>query len=118
MPTRCSTFVAPAPGTETTISLVLCFTTEEPVRPVASTRLVMIWTALFIAAALGGGAVWPFFTCAGTALSVTCVPLDRSSPRPTLKLLCQAEGLPRLEPRTPSSMATSSAARAARYRPG
>ena len=41
-PTSVATFSAPAPGTETTISFLPCWVTVEPVRPVASTRLVMI----------------------------------------------------------------------------
>jgi hypothetical protein len=49
----------------------------------------MICTALAIAAALGGGAVvWPGCFVV-TAFSVTDVPLDKSRPRPTTKLLCQ-----------------------------
>jgi hypothetical protein len=41
-PTRVATFCAPAPGTDTTISSLPCCTTDAPVRPVASTRFVMI----------------------------------------------------------------------------
>ena len=111
-PTSVATFCAPAPGTDTTISLGPCWTTDEPVRPVASTRFVMIWIALVISPWLG---VPP---CGGTALSVMDVPLDRSSPRPTLKLLCQSAGLKILPPSTLASITMSSTARAVRYRPG
>jgi hypothetical protein len=82
-PTSVATFCAPAPGTETTISLLPCGTTVALASPVASTRLVMICTALVIAAALGAGLVF----CPGCFGVIACnvmdVPLDRSSPRPT-----------------------------------
>jgi hypothetical protein len=112
-PTRVATFWAPAPGTETTIWLVPCWTTDAPLDwPVAWTRFVMIWIALVIAPWLTG---FPF---GEMALSVTDVPLDRSSPRPTLKLLCQSAGLKILPPSTLSAMTISSTTRAVRYRPG
>ncbi len=111
-PTRVATFCAPAPGTETTIWFVPCWTTEAPVRPVAFTRLSMIWTALVIDPWVTG------LPLGAVAFRVTEVPLDRSSPRPTLKLLCQSAGFRILPPRTPASITTSSATRAARYRPG
>jgi len=111
-PTSVATFCAPAPGTETTISFVPCWTTDEPLRPVASTRFVMIWIALVIEPWLTG---FPF---GDTALSVIDVPLERSSPRPTLKLLCQSAGRNRLPPRTLTTITRSSTTRAVRYRPG
>ena len=111
-PTSVATFCAPAPGTETTISLDPCWTTDEPVRPVASTRFVMIWIALVIEPWLTG---FPF---GDTALRVMDVPLERSSPSPTLKLLCQSAGLNRLPPSTLTSITMSSTTRAVRYRPG
>jgi hypothetical protein len=78
----------------------------------------MICTALVMAAALGGGAVcWPGCFVV-TAFSVTDVPLDRSRPRPTTKLLCQCDGFPMFEPRTPRSIATRSTPRTPRYRHG
>jgi hypothetical protein len=111
-PTSVETFWAPAPGTETTIWSGPCWTTDEPVRPVASTLFVMIWIALVIEPWLTG---FPF---GDTALSVMEVPLERSSPSPTLKLLCQSAGLTRFPPRTLTSITISSTARTARYRPG
>jgi hypothetical protein len=111
-PTSVATFWAPAPGTETTIWLVPCWTTDEPVRPVASTRFVMIWIAWVIELWLTG------FPCGDTALSVMDVPLERSSPSPTLKLLCQSAGLKILPPSTLSAITISSTIRAVRYRPG
>ena len=49
-PTIDATFCAPAPGTETTMPVGPCCTTDAPDRPVASTRFVMIWIDLVIAA--------------------------------------------------------------------
>jgi hypothetical protein len=111
-PTSVATFWAPAPGTETTIWLLPCWTTDAPVRPVASTRFVMIWIALVIEPWLTG---FPF---GDTALSVMDVPLERSSPSPTLKLLCQSAGLKILPPSTLTAITISSTTRAVRYRPG
>jgi len=111
-PTSVATFCAPAPGTDTTISFVPCWTTDAPERPVASTRSVMIWIALVIEPWSTG---FPF---GDTALSVIDVPLERSSPRPTLKLLCQSAGRARLPPITLTTITRSSTTRAVRYRPG
>jgi hypothetical protein len=41
------------PGTETSMMLVPCGTTVASVKPPASTRLSMIWTAVFMSAADG-----------------------------------------------------------------
>ena len=80
----------------------------------ASTRLVMICTALVIAAALGGGLVFCPGCLVVTACSVTEVPLDRSSPRPTTKLLCQCDGLRMFPPSTPKNITMISTTRAVR----
>jgi hypothetical protein len=72
----------------------------------------MIWIALVIEPWLTG---LPF---GDTALSVMDVPLERSSPSPTLKLLCQSAGLNALPASTLTSITISSTTRAVRYRPG
>src|SRR5215475_4804076 len=66
---------------------------------------------------LGVVSRWPC-SARGTALIVIVVPLDRSSPSPTLNLLCQSPGCARAPPMIVPSMTISSAARTARYRQG
>src|SRR6516225_3657289 len=63
------------PGTETSMMLVPCGTTVASVKPPASTRLSMIWTASFMSC---GDGVLP---CGASAFRATWVPLVRSRPR-------------------------------------
>jgi len=86
--------------------------TCAPELPVPLTRARMIEMASFISVLDGIPPVGV------VALMVTWVPLDRSSPRPTLKSLCHWLGLSRFPPRTPKSMITISAPSAASARPG
>src|SRR5579875_617002 len=70
----------PCPGTVTLIrSLPICCT-WAPVLPEPLTRASMIATACFMSVLDGA-----FFPFGGIACSVACVPLVRSSPRPTRK---------------------------------
>ena len=68
----------PLPGTVTTMRLVPCGWTWAPELPVPLTRDSMTPTAAFIAALDGA------FPARVSAFRVTCVPLDRSRPSPTL----------------------------------
>src|ERR1700761_9359067 len=95
------------------MSLAPCCCTVTPVLPEAFTRLLMIATACFIRSE--DGALPPLRV---SARKVACVPLDRSSPRATLKSLCHLPGLPMFEPMMPSSMTTINAASSTSARPG
>jgi hypothetical protein len=68
----------PLPGTVTTSRLVPCGWTCAPELPVPLTRDWMTEMAAFISSADGAFPFWVW------ACRVTCVPLDRSRPRPTL----------------------------------
>src|ERR1700761_4372144 len=95
------------------MSVAPCCCTVTPVLPEALTRLLMIATACFIRSEDGG--LPPLRV---SARKVAWVPLDRSSPRATLKSLCHLPGLPMFEPMTPSSMTTINAASSTSVRPG
>ncbi len=102
----------PWPGAVTWMSVLPSCWTLTPVLPEALTRSLMMATAVFMSS--WGGAC-PFWV---TARSVAWVPLDRSSPRPTLKSWCHLPGLPMLEPTMPTSISTTSTNKAASARPG
>src|SRR5882724_6220348 len=76
----------PAPGTDTLTWSLPCCCTWAPVVPVPFTRDRRIDTAWLISADGGG---WPLGVC---AWSTTWVPLDRSSPSPTLNCCCHLPG--------------------------
>jgi hypothetical protein len=102
----------PLPGTVTISRLLPCACTWAPELPVPLTRDSMMVMAAAISDEDG---VFPFGVL---ACMVTWVPLDRSSPRPTLKRCGHADGLNRLVPRIPSNIATTSTARTVSARPG
>jgi hypothetical protein len=102
----------PWPGTVTTRRLGPCGCTWAPELPVPLTRDSMTAMAAFISCDEG---IPPLGVL---ACMVTWVPLERSSPRPTLNLCGHAEGLNRVVPRIPSSIATSSISRTISARPG
>ncbi len=102
----------PLPGTVTISRLLPCGCTWAPELPVPLTRDSMTLMAAFISCDEG---IPPLGVL---ACMVTWVPLDRSSPRPTLKRPAHADGLNRLVPRIPSNIATRSTARTVSARPG
>jgi hypothetical protein len=110
--TRASVCWVVLPGTDTFRSWLPSVWTSAPELPVPLTRAKMIEMASVISALDGVPPVGV------VALMVTWVPLDRSSPRPTLKSLCHWPGLAMFPPRTPRSMITISANSAASARPG
>jgi len=81
--TRASVCSVVLPGTDTLRSWLPSVCTTAPELPVPLTRSKMMEMASFISLADGTPPVGV------VACMVTWVPLDRSSPRPTLKSLCQ-----------------------------
>ena len=80
--------------------LVPCCCTRAPLNPArVDARVFMMAMAWVIAPWLG--VTWPF---AGTAFRVMVVPLDRSRPSPTLKLLCHLAGWTMFARSTPASI--------------
>jgi hypothetical protein len=104
--------VAAWPGIVTVTWLSPCCATSAPELPVPFTRLSRTVMAACISPADGGLPLWV------AAWSTTWVPLDRSSPRPTLNWLCQLAGLNVWAPRIEISMIKISAAIPASARPG
>src|SRR2546429_4818947 len=102
----------PLPGTVTTIRFGPCGWTCAPELPVPLTRPSMTPTAAFISSDDGA------FPLKVGARRVTCVPLDRSRPSPTLTLCSHWDGANSLGSSTPSSMATMSTSRSTSARPG
>ena len=109
---RFTTLVAALPGTVTVIWLLPWVWTWAPELPVPFTRLSRTPMDSCIAS-LDGAA--PLRVA---AFSTTWVPLDRSSPRPTLNWLCQLLGLNVWAPRIENSMIKISAPSPASARPG
>ncbi len=105
-------FLAPSPGTETTMMSLPCCCTVAPEKPWPLTRLVKMATDWLISAGVG---VLPR---GGTAWIVNSVPPCKSRPRPTLNLECQALGCDSAPPMTPSSITMISATSVMRYRLG
>jgi hypothetical protein len=104
--------VAAWPGIVTVTWLSPCCATSAPELPVPFTRLSRTVMAACISPVDGGLPLWV------AAWSTTWVPLDRSSPRPTLNWLCQLAGLNVWAPRIEISMIKISAAIPASARPG
>ena len=109
--TRLMTSFAALPGTLTLIRSAPCCCTWAPELPVPFTRDSSTEIACCISAADGA----PFAVC---ACSTTSVPLDRSSPRPTLNWLCQLPGLNVWLPVIEKNMTRIRTARPASARPG
>src|SRR5262252_7496845 len=88
-----------------------CLCTVAPVNPCELMRLFRIAIDSFIAPDVG-------VPCGALASSVTCVPLDKSKPRPTRNLECQRPGCAISPPITAASMTRIRMPSVARYRPG
>ena len=107
-----TTLVGAWPGIVTVTWLSPCCATSAPELPVPFTRFSRTVMAACISPLDGA---WPLCVA---AWSTTWVPLDRSSPRPTLNWLCQLPGLNVWAPRIEISMIKISAAIPASARPG
>jgi len=109
--TRSMTLCAGWPGTVTLIRSAPCCCTCAPELPVPFTRD----SSTLIACCMAPGDGVP---CVVAAFSTTCVPLDRSRPRPTLNCECHLLGLNVSLPVIEISMTRISTARAASARQG
>jgi hypothetical protein len=110
--TRLITSCGALPGTVTVIRSGPVCCTWAPELPVPFTRDSSTEMACCIEPADGAVSLMV------AALSTTAVPLDRSSPRPTLNCLCQLLGLNVWEPVIPINMTRTSAPSTASARPG